>query len=91
MFDTRFEHTYTALVKIWNKYPDIKLKYLKTNGSEEETIDRFIQNNYSECFFEMEQVIERYYGESRNIPSHKIREFFSRYFGMFWYSVLKED
>lgn len=29
MFDIRSEHVYIELVKIWNKYPNIKTEYLK--------------------------------------------------------------
>jgi hypothetical protein len=82
MFGTRFEHVYIELVKVWNRYPDIKTEYLKTR-CEEENIDMFIRHNFSKCFDEMLQVFERYYGENFDVPKVENREFFSRYFGTF--------
>ena len=66
MFGTRFEHVYIELVKVWNRYPDIKTEYLKTR-CKEENIDMFIQHNFSNCFDEMLQVFERYYAFNLNI------------------------
>ena len=90
MFDTRFEHVYIELVKIWNKYPDIQIEYLKTRGEKEPSINLFIQNNNSKCFDEMQQIYERYYGENFDVPKVENREFFSRYFGTFWHREVEE-
>ena len=90
MFDTRFEHVYIDLVKIWNKYPDIQREYQKTRGEKEENIDLFIQNNFSDCFDEMLQIFERHFGENYDVPQKENIEFFSRYFGTFWHQTIEE-
>ena len=91
MFDTNFENAYAELAEIWDKYPNIKSEFIQTDGEEEENLDLFIQNNYSDCFDEMEKVFERYYGENYDVPSDENREFYNRYFGFFWYQDIYED
>ncbi len=88
--DKRAEHTYTDLVKIWSKYPDIKTRYLNNEGYEEENIEQFIQNNYSKCSDEMEAVFERHYGENYDVPNSDNWEFYYRYFGIYWYNDIYE-
>ena len=93
MFNTNFERAYAELAKIWDKYPDIKTRFIQTNGEEEENLDLFIQNNYSDCFLnEMEKVFERHYGgENYDVPGDANREFYNRYFGIYWYNDIYEQ
>ena len=83
MFDIRSEHVYIELVKIWNKYPNIKTEYLKERDKKGKSISLFIQDRFSKCFDEMIQIYERYYGENCNVTNVEKREFYSRYFGTF--------
>ena len=92
MYNTNFENAYAELAKIWDKYPDIKKRYLNNEGYDEENIELFIANNYSDCFYdEMEKVFERYYGENYDVPGDENREFYNRYFGIYWYNDIYEQ